>query len=489
MATAYDLIVIGAGPGGYPAALRAAELGRRTAVIECRVLGGTCLNRGCIPTKTLLHATGLYRETLKASEAGLRAESLELDGPALRARKNQVVETLQNGIAAQFKKHKVDVYYGIGTIEGEHLVTVTPNKVAEELSEEPSAGPQTGAPVETSGNQPSALIHLEAANILIATGSTPAAPPIPGSGLEGVADSDIMLEEVDMSLKSLVIIGGGVIGMEFAQIYSDIGCQVTVLEAMDRILPGMDREIAQNLKMIGKKRNIDIHTGAMVKEIQKTSDGFLLCRYEEKGAEKEAAGERVLIATGRRPNTSNLFGESMKGRIAETRGCIQVDDHYRTSVPGIYAIGDVIGGIQLAHAATAEGITAVEHLFGCKPRYSTALIPSCVYTDPEIAVIGKTSEEAKEAGIEVITGKYLMSMNGKSLLSGQERGFIKLTAEKGSRQVIGAQLMCARATDMISTLELAIQNHLTVEQLAELILPHPTFCEGIGEAAFDMAER
>ena len=480
MATAYDLIVIGAGPGGYPATLRAAELGRRTAVIECRELGGTCLNRGCIPTKTLLHATGLYRETLKASEAGLRAESLEIDGPALRARKNQVVETLQNGIAAQFKKHKVDVYYGIGTIEGEHQVTVTPNKGAGELSEETSEGPHA----ETPGNQPSAPIHLEAASILIATGSTPAAPPIPGSSLEGVADSDIMLEEVNMSLKSLVIIGGGVIGMEFAQIYSDIGCQVTVLEAMDRILPGMDREIAQNLKMIGKKRNIDIHTGAMVKEIQKTSDGSLLCRYEEKGGEKEAAGERVLIATGRRPNTANLFGESMKGRIAETRGCIQVDDDYRTSVPGIYAIGDVIGGIQLAHAATAEGITAVEHLFGHKPRYSAALIPSCVYTDPEIAVIGMTAEEAKEAGIEVITGKYLMSMNGKSLLSGQERGFIKLTAEKDSRQVIGAQLMCARAT-----LELAIQNHLTVEQLAELILPHPTFCEGIGEAAFDMVER
>ncbi|MBS5065343.1 MAG: dihydrolipoyl dehydrogenase [Hungatella hathewayi] len=489
MATAYDLIVIGAGPGGYPAALRAAELGRRTAVIECRELGGTCLNRGCIPTKTLLHATGLYRETLHASEAGLRAESLEIDGPALRARKNQVVETLQNGIAAQFKKHKVDVYYGIGTIEGEHQVTVTPNKVVGELSEETSEGPSAGPHAETPGNQPSAPIHLEAASILIATGSTPAAPPIPGSSLEGVVDSDIMLEEVNMSLKSLVIIGGGVIGMEFAQIYSDIGCQVTVLEAMDRILPGMDREIAQNLKMIGKKRNIDIHTGAMVKEIQKTADGSLLCRYEEKGGEKEAAGERVLIATGRRPNTANLFGESMKGRITETRGCIQVDDDYRTSVPGIYAIGDVIGGIQLAHAATAEGITAVEHLFGHKPRYTAALIPSCVYTDPEIAVIGMTAEEAKEAGIEVITGKYLMSMNGKSLLSGQERGFIKLTAEKDSRQVIGAQLMCARATDMISMLELAIQNHLTVEQLAELILPHPTFCEGIGEAAFDMAER
>lgn len=464
MAAAYDLIVIGAGPGGYPAALRAAKLGKRTAIIERRELGGTCLNRGCIPTKTLLHTTGLYRETLQAREAGLLAESLRIDGELLRTRKDQVVETLKQGIAAQLKKGKVDVYYGNGVIEDEHLVSVKPT--------------------DDSGE----ILRLEADYILIATGSIPAAPPIPGSSLDGVVNSDKMLEDTDMSLQSLVIIGGGVIGMEFAQIYSDTGCQVTVLEAMDRILPGMDKEIAQNLKMIGKKRNIDIHTGATVREIQEHDNG-LVCIFEEKEKEREAFGQRVLIATGRRPDTAGLFGEPIRNRITETRGCIQVDQEYRTSVPGIYAIGDVIGGIQLAHAATAEGITAVETMFGKTQRHATGLVPSCVYTDPEIAVIGMSADEAKEAGIETVTGKYLMSVNGKSLLSGQERGFIKLVARKENHKLIGAQLMCARATDMIGELELAIQNQLTVEQLSEIIMPHPTFCEGIGEAAWEAAEK
>lgn len=464
MATAYDLIVIGAGPGGYPAALRAAELGKRTAVIEQRELGGTCLNRGCIPTKTILHTTGLYREAVHAGEAGLTAESVTIDAGALRARKCQVVESLQDGIAAQFKKNKVDVYHGTGTIEAEHLVTV-------QLAENPDE-----------------VISLEGRNILIATGSVPVSPPIPGSSLEGVVNSDRMLEDVDLSISHLIVIGGGVIGMEFAQIYSDIGCQVTVLEAMDRILPNMDREIAQNFKMIGKKRGIDIHTGAMVKEIRET-EGGLLCVYEEKETEKEVTGDRILIATGRRPNTERLLSERMSAKMETDRGCLVVDDEYRTSIPDIYAIGDVIGGIQLAHAATAEGLSAVEAMYGAKRHHPGSLIPSCVYTDPEIAVIGMSADEAKKAGIDTITGKYIMSQNGKSVLSGQERGFIRLVARKDSHELIGAQFMCARATDMTGVINLAIQNRMIIEQLAELIMPHPTFCEGIGEAAWEAVKK
>lgn len=458
MPVSYDLIVIGAGPGGYPAALKAAALGKKVAVIERKELGGTCLNRGCIPTKTLLHTTGLYREVKQGKELGLDVETLQVDGRQLKARKEQVVEALRTGIAGQFKKSKIDLYQGTGTVMDAHLVLVE----------------QTEDPKE--------VIQLEGQNILIATGSRPAVLPIAGTDLPGVVDSDKMLEQVDITYERLIIIGGGVIGMEFAQIYSDLGCKVTVLEAMDRILPNMDKEIAQNLKMISKKRGIEIHTGAFVKEIRESDQG-VVCVYEEQGAKKEVTGDKVLIATGRKPNTEGLFTDEIAEKIGLSRGYIQVDKAYRTEIPSIYAIGDVIGGVQLAHAATAEGTCAVEHMLGIKEEFDMNVVPSCVYTDPEIAVVGMTADEAKAAGIKTKTGKYIMSVNGKSMLSDQERGFIKLVAEEESGKLLGAQLMCARATDMVGELELAISMGITAENLAAIIMPHPTFCEGIGEAA------
>lgn len=451
----YQLVVIGAGPGGYPAALRAAGLGKRVALVERRELGGTCLNRGCIPTKTLLHTTGLFREVRGAEEAGLSTDALTLDGKRLRERTGKVIETLRDGIAAQLKQGKIDVYTGTGTVEAAHRVAICQGKER---------------------------ICLESEYILIATGSRPARPPIPGIDLEGVVDSDELLEAGDLSLKQLVIIGGGVIGMEFAQIYSDIGCNVTVLEAMDQILPGMDKEIAQNLKMIGKKRGVEVHTGTMVKEIKRGKEG-LICCYEEKGTACEAVGDRVLVAAGRRPNTEDLFSKALDGSVAINRGFLCADHRYHTGIPGVYAVGDVIGGVQLAHVATAEGISAVEDMWGIIHRYDMKVVPSCVYTDPEIAAVGMTLDEAKAAGISAAVGKYTMSLNGKSFLASQERGFIKLVERSDTHTLIGAQLMCARATDMIGELELAISQGMSARQVAELIMPHPTFCEGIGEAA------
>lgn len=457
----YDLIVIGAGPGGYPAALHAAGLGKRVAVVERLELGGTCLNRGCIPTKTLLHATGLYRSVKMASEEGVIAKDLVIDGERLRKRKEEVVKTLGEGIAAQLKRDGICVYAGRGVVHKENRVAV---------------------------HGDGETIYLESKYILIATGCVPAVPPIPGIGLEGVITSDQMLERVDFDLKSLVIIGGGVIGMEFAQMYGDAGCKVTVVEAMDRILPGMDREISQNLKLICKRRGVEIHTGAAVKEIRK-SEALLTCVYEEGGALLEATGERVLVAVGRRPNTKGVFSEDFEafgttaGSVVDEKGRILVDQGYRTAIEGVYAIGDVIGGVELAHVATAEGICAVDEMWGRESSFDRSVVPSCVYTDPEIAVVGLGADEAKKAGIDVRVGKYLMSSNGKSVLSGQERGFIKLVEREDAHAVIGAQLMCARATDLIGEIELAIMHGMGARQLAELIMPHPTFCEGIGEAA------
>lgn len=463
----YDLVVIGAGPGGYPAALKAAKLGKRVAVVEKRDLGGTCLNRGCIPTKTLLHTSGLYREIRGAADFGIRCAGSELDMPGLWRHKDEVVQSLRNGIAQGFQKQKVALYKGSGRIK-------EPGCVEVELED-------------------GTVQALSAANILIATGSRPAVPPIPGAGLEDVINSDDVLDKNllggsnDRPYDRIVIIGGGVIGMEMATVYSDLGSQVTVIEAMDRILPGMDKEISQNLKMIMKKRGVDIHASSTVKEIART-EGGLTCRYEEKGKPAAAEADGILISVGRKPNTEGLFGPELEHRIQMERGYVKVDEHYQTGVPGIYAIGDAIGGIQLAHMATAEGSHAVGHMFGVEAKVNLSVIPSCVYTDPEIASIGLSADEAKAAGLSVTTGKYIMSVNGKSVLSKQERGFIKLVAENDTGKLLGAQLMCARATDMIGELGLAITKGMTAKDLSAVVMAHPTFAEGIAEAAADLAE-
>lgn len=455
MAQEFDLIVIGAGPGGYPAALRAAEDGRRVAVIEKEELGGTCLNRGCIPAKTLLHASGLYRRLQEAQAEGLSVSEAHVDMTRLQERRLEVISFLREGIAIQFRKKGVALFSGTGRILEKEKVLVT------------------------AGNEE---ILLTAPHILIAAGAKTVVPPIPGIDLPGVEDSAGLLARPE-PYDSLIIIGGGVIGMEFASFYSDLGKKVTVLEAMDRILPGMDREISQNLKMILKKRGVNIHTKASVTRVESMEEGGFVCYYEEKGQAFSAAAKGLLAAAGRRAEGEAVWSQQLLGASGTERGRIPVDENYQTRIPGIYAVGDVTGGIQLAHAATAEGLLALDHMEGRAPSIDRRVIPSCVYTDPEIACAGLTSEEAKASGIPVKTAKYLMSLNGKSVLSGQERGFIRLVAREDNEKIVGAQLMCARATDMIGELALAISRGITAGELAAVIHPHPTFGEGIGEAA------
>lgn len=459
MADRWNLVVIGAGPGGYEAAVEGARKGMRVALVENRELGGTCLNQGCIPTKTILHTAELYHELQSGPSIGLRADQAAVDMAMVQQRKQEVINQLRAGIAALMKTNKIAVYSGTGTIVDRCHVSVRS---------------ESGEPV-----------LLETDHILIATGSVPACPPIPGADLPGVVTSDGLLDKQDM-FGHLIIIGGGVIGMEFASIYSSLGHPVTVIEALDRILPGMDKEIAQNLKMILKKRGTDIHTGARVEEILRAGDGRgLACRFVEKDKAWEVTADGILIATGRRAYTGGLISEESSQDIkdmAMERGRIVTDGNHETSVPGIYAIGDVAGGIQLAHAATAQGRSAVAHMAGEEAGIRLDIVPSCVYTSPEIGCVGITVDEAKEKGISVITRKYLMSANGKSLLSQQERGFIKVVADSKSHCILGAQMMCARATDMISQFAVAIVNELTLEDMAKAIFPHPTFSEGISEA-------
>lgn len=464
MAEKYDLVVIGAGPAGYVAAAENASKGKKTALIENRELGGTCLNRGCIPTKTILHSAELYSAMKNCEHLGIHVDHVACSMEEIQVRKEEVMEQLRSGIAMMMKKNKVDVFYGTGTILDAHTVKVV--GCGEKETEAATADREAGCVLETG-------------HILIATGSVPSMPSIPGINLPGVINSDELLAKKEV-FPRLTIIGGGVIGMEFASIYSALGAQVTVVEFLDRILANMDKEISQNLKMILKKRGVEIHTGARVEEIKKGPEGTLICCYREKEELKEAVSDGILVAAGRRANTEGLLGAG--AALAMERGRILVDEHYETSIPGIYAVGDVTGGIQLAHAASSEAINAVAHMAGEEMPICMDCVPGCVYTDPEIGSVGFTQEEARAKGISVITKKYPMSANGKSMLSGQERGFIKVVADSETHRILGAQMMCARATDMISEFGTAIVNGLTLEQMAAVIRPHPTFAEGITEA-------
>lgn len=452
MADQYDLIVIGAGPGGYVAAEEAASKGRKVAVVEYRELGGTCLNRGCIPTKTMVHATELYEETKKGAAFGVMASSVSFDYTAFDTYKREVLENLRAGIAGLFKSKKITLIQGKAKI-------VEPNRVKVEMKD--------------------GICELAAEHILIAVGSSPAKIPVPGSDISSVYTSDDFLDHLMKPFSELVIVGGGVIGMEFASIYSALSCKVTVIEAMDRILAGMDKEISQNLKMILKKRGVEIHTGAAVQEFQETENGVKTI-FTLKGETMSISSDAVLLAVGRKTNLEGLCEETIS--LKTERGRLLVNEQFQTNVKGIYAIGDVIPGIQLAHLASAEGICAVHAMLSEKSPIDLSVVPGCVYTSPEIATVGISQEEAKEAGILVNVSKYPMSANGKTVLTKQERGFIKVVSHAETGVVLGAQMMCARATDLIGEFAVAVVNKLTLHQMEAVIHPHPTFCEGIWEA-------
>ena len=298
--------------------------------------------------------------------------------------------------------------------------------------------------------------------------------------IPGVVTSDELLDKADGIYEHLVIVGGGVIGMEFASLYAALGTKVTIIEALERVLAPLDKEISQNVKMIGKKRGMDIHAKARVEKFAQGEDGKLITYYSEKDELQSVESDGVLVCIGRRANTDGLFADGVA--VEMDRDKIVVNDKYQTSLPGVYAIGDVIGGIQLAHVATAEGRNAVAVMNGEEPSIRMDTVPSCVYTNPEIATVGITADEAKAAGLDVVTKKYIMSANGKSVLSDQERGFIKVVADAESKKLLGAQMMCARATDMIGELAVAVGNGLTLDDVANIIHPHPTFVEGINEA-------
>ena len=452
----YQLIVIGAGPGGYTAALTGAKLGLRTAIIEKSDLGGTCLNRGCIPTKALLHASETYQAALSSDGMGIHASDVSVDVSKLYEFKSRTVEKLRNGVQMLLKSAKVDIIRGKATIGPERVVSVD--------------GPDEGL--------------YKAERILIATGAEPSRPPIPGLDSEGVLTSDELLEKLDRLPSSIVIIGGGVIGVEFATFFSDLGCEVTVIEALDRLLHNMDRELGQGLAVQLKKRGVKVCTSSTVSKVEKTADG-LEVEFTQKGKDDKAIGEKVLCAIGRRPYTDGLLAAGMNLEMDGRR--IRVDGQFRTSLEGIYAIGDVSSKIQLAHVATAQAIACVKAIAGAEDEADLNVVPSCVYTRPEIASVGMTEEEAKAAGIKVKSAKVTMFSNARTIIAGGERGYMKLLSDEQTGVLIGAQLMCERASDMIGELSQAIAGKQKPHDLLKAMRPHPTFEEAMTEALTNLA--
>ena len=456
----YQLIVIGAGPGGYTAALRAAALGLHTAVVECREVGGTCLNRGCIPTKTLLHASQVYRDAVDGAGMGVHAAGATFNMEEIFTYKRSVSEKLRGGIHSLLKSAKVDLIEGVGRIAAPGEVDVT----------------------AADGG----VTRYTAERILIATGSVNVRPPIPGLELPGVMTSDELLEGSDQLYDSLVIIGGGVIGVEFATFYRNLGCAVTLVEGMDRLLPNMDRELGQNLQQILKKQGVEVLTNAMVQSLEQTGGG-LSVHLLQKGAEKTVTGEKVLCAIGRRAYWDGVFAEGM---IPACRGkSLLVDENYQTSIPGVYAIGDASSVVQLAHVAAAQGTACVERMCGVADHVDLNVIPSCIYSTPEIAVVGVTEAEAKEQGIPAVAGKCTMFGNARTVIEDPGRCFMKLVAHAETHEILGAALMCQHASDMISQISAAMVNQQTVEDLRRVMRPHPSFEEAMTEALDNLAAK
>jgi len=450
----YDVAVLGGGPGGYEAAIRCAQYGLKTALIEAKELGGTCLNRGCIPTKALLHSSEIFRDNLKCilnnntpyEDFGVDFTGVTYDYKRMASRKNIIVDRLRRGIASLEKAHGVTVIKGYGVLKDANTIAVSDASVS-------------------------------ADKIILATGSAPSRPPIPGIDGKNVVTSDEVLAFTECP-KNLVIIGGGVIGIEFATLFANLGKRVTVLEMMPSILPGVDKEILSIILPILTQKGVEVVTGAKVTSIR--GGDTVAVDYEQGGAAKQASGACCVVSVGRTPQTKGIGLEAAGVRM--DGGFVAIDNHMRTSVPNIYAIGDITGKIQLAHVATAGGMVAAANCAGKNKTMDYSIVPACIYTSPEIAYVGLTAEKA---GNNTVTGTFNLVGNGKAMVMGENVGMVKLVSDKKTGEILGAQIIAPRATDMVAEIAAVMRCEGTIEELSDTIHPHPTVSEAIMEAAHD----
>ena len=466
----YDLVIIGAGPGGYVAAKKAAKLGMKVVIIDKGEIGGTCINRGCIPTKALVHAATLYHEMKECEKFGLTAEKVGFDLQKIYEYKDDSAAKMREGLEKEFADLGITSVRGWATIQSDRKVRVV--------------------------TQSQETVYYSGKYILIATGAKARTVDILGMELSGVMTSEELLTSKESRYRRLLILGGGVIGIELATVFNALGSEVTIVELSDRLLPNMDVEFSDTLEEILTGRGIHIYKESILEKVTQKEQG-LECRYVYRGINQHEEVDAVLVSVGRTANTEGLFDPDVP--IRTENGRIVVDDFYMTSMKGIYAIGDVIGGIQLAHVASAQAAYVVERMNDLQPSViiemvpsclftPISIVPSCLYTDPEIASVGITEENARKKGIPLRCGKYVMDVNGQAVISQEKHGFIKLLFAADSDVLLGAQMMCERATDMIGEMATAIANGLTSAQLMYAMRAHPTFNEAISCAVENSRE-
>lgn len=454
----YDVVVIGSGPGGYVAAIRCAQLGLKTAIIEkYSTMGGTCLNVGCIPSKALLDSSHHYEDALKHFEDhGIEIPGeVKLNLEKMMSRKATVVEQTTKGIAFLMDKNKVDTYEGVGSFKDKTHINIA----------------------SAEGED----VTIEAKHTIIATGSKPSSLPFIDIDKERIITSTegLKLKEVP---KHMLVIGGGVIGLELGQVYKRLGAEVTVIEYMDRIIPTMDAAQSKELTKVMKKQKVKFALSHQVTAVENTGDEVVIKATDKKGKEVEFKGDYCLVAVGRKPFTDGLEADNAGIKIND-RKQVEVNEHLQTNVENIYAIGDVIKGAMLAHKAEDEGVFVAETIAGQKPHIDYNLIPGVVYTWPEVASVGKTEEQLKEDKVDYASGQFPMRALGRSRASGDIDGFVKILTNKETDEVLGVHMVGARAADLIAEAVVAMEFRASAEDIARMSHAHPTYAEAVREAA------
>ena len=462
MAERYDLVVIGAGPGGYVAAIRAAQLGMKTACVEKRAtLGGTCLNVGCIPSKAMLDSSEVYAQVKNhASRFGVKVGEVGLDLPAMLARKDKVVKANTDGIAYLFKKNKVTWVQGAARLAGKGKVFVK------------------GSDKET---------ELEAKSVLLATGSEPVAlPGLPFDGKLIVSSTEALC--FDKAPQHLIVIGGGYIGLELGSVWKRLGSKVTVIEFLPRLLPLTDGEIVEQLHRSLRKQGLEFHLETKVTGVEKSGDQVVV-KATGKNGDVQFTGDRVLAAVGRRPYTEGLGLKEAGVVLDERGGRVQVDENFQTSAAGIYAIGDLINGPMLAHKAEEDAVACVERLAGKKTHVNYDTVPAVIYTWPEVASVGQTEEQLKQAGREYKVGKFPFSANPRARCMDETEGLVKILADAKTDRVLGVHIFGPRASDMIAEAVAVMEFSGSAEDVARICHAHPTLSEAVKEAALAVDKR